>query len=257
MLAVTVLAADSAAAEPCVEGVEVSWVTSDGEQQKLLLEDAARVAFEHGLPARSYKARKGQRHLSGRWWCATTGRHVGFESWLERDHVMLLDFDPMVTGIAAQPFWLSWRNGSGGRTSHAPDFFARRADGSGLVVDCRPVERRPEADMAKFGVTEQACARLGWEYRLVGGIDAVMAGNVRWLAGYRHPRHDLGEVGTRLREAFAIPRGLMEGASAVGDPIAVLPVLFHLLWRQELTAALDRSLGEATRLVTAGSGVGS
>ena len=59
MLAVTVLAADSAAAEPCVEGVEVSWVTSDGEQQKLLLEDAARVAFEHGLPARSYKARKG------------------------------------------------------------------------------------------------------------------------------------------------------------------------------------------------------
>lgn len=35
--------------------------------------------------------------------CATTGAHVGFESWLERDHLMLLDFDPGVVGIAAQP----------------------------------------------------------------------------------------------------------------------------------------------------------
>ena len=26
--------------------------------------------------------------------------HVGYESWLERDHAMLLDFDPEVTGFA-------------------------------------------------------------------------------------------------------------------------------------------------------------
>jgi hypothetical protein len=26
----------------------------------------------------------------------------------------------------------------------------------------------------------------------------------------------------------------MDGAQATGDPIAVLPVLFHLLWRQDL-----------------------
>src|SRR4029077_2464297 len=36
------------------------------------------------------------------------GRHVGFESWLERDHVMALDFDPAVGAIASQPFWLLW-----------------------------------------------------------------------------------------------------------------------------------------------------
>ncbi|HEU4544060.1 MAG TPA: hypothetical protein VFR23_23220 [Jiangellaceae bacterium] len=37
---------------------------------------------------------------SGRWWSATDGGHVGYESRLERDHVMLLDFDPTVVGIA-------------------------------------------------------------------------------------------------------------------------------------------------------------
>jgi hypothetical protein len=32
----------------------------------------------------------------------------------------------------------------------------------------------------------------------------------------------------------------MAGTEAAGDPIAVLPVLFHLLWRYELTADLSR-----------------
>jgi hypothetical protein len=34
--------------------------------------------------------------------------HVGYELWLERDHVMLLDFDRDMVGIASQPFWLLW-----------------------------------------------------------------------------------------------------------------------------------------------------
>jgi hypothetical protein len=157
-------------------------------------------------------------------------------------------------GIAAQPFWLSWPNGSGGRTRHAPDYFARRADGSALVVDCRPVERRPLEDLAKFAATERACVRVGWEYRLVAGVEPVLAGNLRWLAGYRHPRHNAPQVAALLRDVFARPMGLMEGAAAAGDPIAVLPVLFHLLWRQVLTADLRRRLGEATRVVRAGAG---
>ena len=42
-----------------------------------------------------------------------------------------------------------------------------------------------------------------------------------------------------LRAAFAAPVPLMDGAKAAGDPVAVLPVLYHLLWRQELTADLS------------------
>jgi hypothetical protein len=41
---------------------------------------------------------------------ATTDTHIGFESWLERDYLMLTDFDPAVRAIAAQPFWLCWRD---------------------------------------------------------------------------------------------------------------------------------------------------
>ncbi len=83
------------------------------------------------------------------------------------DHLLNLDFDPTVVGIASQPFWLHWIDAAGKPDSHAPDFFARRSDGSAVVVDCRPVERRRPRDVAKFEATARACALAGWEYRLL------------------------------------------------------------------------------------------
>ncbi len=103
---------------------------------------------------------------------------------------MLLDFDPSVVGISSQPFWLFWRSDAGKGISHAPDYFARRDDGTAIVVDC--------------------------------------------LA------------------AFAEPQPLMTGASTVGDPIGVLPVLFHLLWSHELSTDVSVPL-HALSLVSAGT----
>lgn len=232
---------------PALGGFEVGYVTGDGAAHRVELADAWSVRFEEATPVRAFRSRKGQRHLPGRWWSGTDGGHVGYESWLERDHVMLLDFDPTVVGIASQPFWLSWITPEGGSRSHAPDYFARRADGSAVVVDCRPVGRRSKPrDAAAFEATRQVCAEVGWEYRLVGAADTIMVANVRWLAGYRHPRHHLSKITGMLREVFADPAPLMDGAAAVGDPVAVLPVLFHLLWRHDLIVDLSVPLHPST-----------
>jgi hypothetical protein len=51
--------------------------------------------------------------------------------------------------------------------------------------------------MAKFEATAQACAQVGWEYRLVGAADEIVTANVRWLAGYRHPA--MTSRGRRMR----------------------------------------------------------
>jgi len=228
------------------DGIEVSYVLGDGAERRVPLAQAWAVPLERGLPVRRFRSRKGQRHLSGSWWSATTGGHVGFESWLERDHVLHLDFDPSVVGISSQPFWLHWSDAAGTTVTHAPDFFARRRDGSAVVVDCRPVERRRPRDVAKFDATARACALVGWEYRLLGAADALVTANLRWLAGYRHPRHHLPGTVEVLRRVFATPTPLMAGAEAAGDPIAVLPVLFHLLWCHALTIDLLTPLHQAT-----------
>ena len=64
---------------------------------------------------------------------------------------------------------------------------------------------------------------VGWNYRLVGVPDPIVTANLRWLAGYRHPRHDLPDVREVLRRVFVTPTPLMAGTAAAGDPIAVLP----------------------------------
>jgi hypothetical protein len=66
-------------------------------------------------------------------------------------------------------------------------------------------------------MTRQACELVGWEYRLLGAPDQVVTANLRWLAGYRHPRYLDVEVADRLRAAFAEPVALMGGAAAAGD----------------------------------------
>jgi hypothetical protein len=81
---------------------------------------------------------------------------VGFESWLERDRVMLLDFLPGVVAFSSQPFWLTWPAGAK-RRRHAPDFFARLADGTGLVIDVRADDDLEPEDAEAFAVTEEAC----------------------------------------------------------------------------------------------------
>jgi hypothetical protein len=70
------------------DGFEVSYVAGDGAEHRVPLEQAWAVPLEQFIPVRRFRSRKGQRHLSGLWWSATTGGHVGFESWLERDQVL-------------------------------------------------------------------------------------------------------------------------------------------------------------------------
>ncbi|CBG70338.1 MULTISPECIES: TnsA-like heteromeric transposase endonuclease subunit [Streptomyces] len=224
-----------AGADEAVPYVEVSCVDAAGRRRRRPLLDCATVRFEDVVPVRPFRWSRGSRHFPGWYWSATTGQHVGFESWLERDRLVLMDFDPAVAQIASQPFWLHWHDGSRERR-HAPDFFVRRADGSAVVVDVRADDWIAPRDAEAFEVTRRACAEAGWGFERVGVPEAVLLANVRWLSRYRHPRCRQGPVAARLMEVFSQPGPLVPGADAAGDRLATLPVLFHLLWRQELSA---------------------
>lgn len=193
--------------------------------------------FEDVPPVRQFPSYRGQRSFSGEYFAACMERHVGYESWLERDQLMMLDFSPRVRSFAAQPFWLSWQ--SGGKTRrHAPDFFVRMVDGRGVVVDVRADDRIKDEDAAAFAVTAAACESVGWGYRRVGTVDPVLSANVRWLAGYRHRRCLNDAHRDMLVEVFSHPSPLLAGVERVGDRLAMLPSLFHLMWTGVLVADL-------------------
>jgi hypothetical protein len=223
-------------------GFEVGFVDEEGGEARMPLSEAASVPFERAAPVRSFPSYKGQRNYPGFYYAASLDAHVIYESWLERDTAMAMDFQGQMQSFAAQPFWLSWSESERAR-SHAPDFFARTIDDTGIVVDCRPADRIRPPDAEAFAATERACGEVGWEYRLVTGHDPVWLANVRWLAGYRHRRCYRDALVTPLLDTFATARPLIEGVDRVGDPIAVLPTAFHLLWsgllRTDFTVRLD------------------
>ena len=165
-------------------GVEVEFIGADGTRRREPLSSCWNVAFERVAPVRGFASFRGQRNRPGLWWFATTGEHVGHESWLERDRLMALDADPEVVGVAAQPMWLRWTGESGRLVRHAPDYFARRVDGTAVVIDVRPDQRIGEKDAAVFAATGRLCAQVGWEYQRAGELGAVHAANLRWLSGY-------------------------------------------------------------------------
>jgi hypothetical protein len=74
---------------------------------------------------------------------------------------MLLDFDPDVVAVSSQPFCLTWAGRLRARR-HVPDFFARQADGSAVVIDVRPDELVGADDAEVFAATQRACAAVGW-----------------------------------------------------------------------------------------------
>jgi hypothetical protein len=178
-------------------------------------------------------------------------RHVGFESWLERDQLTMLDFSPQVGAFSAQPFWLLW-SCQGKARGHAADFFVRLRDGTGVVVDVRADDGIAPEDADAFEVTAVACASVGWGYRRVGALDPVLAANMRWLAGYRRPRCVREEYRRRLLEVFTEPMPVLAGVAAVGDRIAVLPMLFHLLWAGMLVTDLASAPLSGASLVAVG-----
>ena len=225
-----------------------------GEWCRGVLPGCCGERFEDARPVRSFRFEKGLSSFAGWWYFATTGAHVGFESWLERDHLMLMDFDPAVRAVSSQPFWLRWRDAQGRSRRHAPDFFVRRGDGTGVVVDVRPDERIPQSDAEVFAVTASACALAGWQFRRVGGLDPVLTTNVRWLSRYRHGRCLVPGIAEALLEVFTEGRGLFAGAGLVGERLRALPVLFHLMWQGRLVANLTGGpLSTSTVVRTSGS----
>ena len=62
------------AAEPVGDGgFEIGYVTDDGLEHRVSLSQAWATPFESCSPIRRFTSHKGQRHLSGLWWSATTG----------------------------------------------------------------------------------------------------------------------------------------------------------------------------------------
>jgi hypothetical protein len=256
-----VTSGDADGIDPAVGDTEVSRADPDGTVArasfrdaagKVSIADLALVRAEQlaaGRPWRVFRWRQGQAHYSGWYWSATTGGHVVYESRLELARLLLADFDPRVTAIAAQPFLVTAP--SGGRVRrHVPDFLLADRDGGVCVVNVKPADQLAVPRVAEaLAWAGEVFAARGWRHEVWSGADPVLLANVRFLAGYRYP----GRVDADL-VAAVVDRG--DAAAGIGDLEGAWPgragevraAVLHLVWRGVFRADLSVPLSAGTVL---------
>src|SRR5688572_26100827 len=109
--------------------------------------------------------------LNGLFPSLKTGRMVWYESFLERDFIHLLEFDPSVVTFAEQPLTLAYAYQ--GKTRHyTPDFHVHYASQCQVLVECKPAAFVDHQDNPlKFAAAQAWCAERGWTFRVVTEVD--------------------------------------------------------------------------------------
>lgn len=234
------------------------WSVDDDDDWQTRPADAtlANLPLERARPAREFVSWPGKRNYEGLWWSSTTRAHVGFESLLERDALLWLDWSPDVVAISSQPLAFLWPKGTSGHRSHVPDYFVRLANGDGKLVDVRGEAGQSEKALAQFAMTREVCDLVGWQYEVWPGLPGGPAESLRWLAGYRQDRcAPSPETRDRIVAAFDHGAALGDGVDRVARfasvaSEAVLANVYHLLWARTLSADLDSPLSMTTMVVS-------
>jgi hypothetical protein len=163
----------------------------------------------------------------GWWWSATNGKLVHYGSAAMRLHVMLLDRDPRICGLATRPLELRWHVSSGVR-SHAPQLMFRLADGQGGLADCTGRSELSRHQRSLAAAVGEICAAVGWRYWVLGPVDPIYRRNVTLAGGIPTPAASRWPVtGCRttggLRRARAAVGGRAQDRGSAGHASRAVP----------------------------------
>jgi hypothetical protein len=230
-----------------IDAFAISYRHLESGVTRCLLSDATHIPFHEVEPIRTFPAHRRQSHLTGLYWWATTGRLVPYESQLEMGVLMTLDYDPGVEAVAAQPFRLHSTLRDGKPFDHVPDFFVLLEGGRGRVIDVTRAERLdvPRRRLS-FEYTARACGLAGWEYHVETEPDPMLLTNLSALAGFRREPAGLSLCADAIVERCATATTIGALSAEIGPAAMVRPVVFHLLWKQRLTADLNERLTDET-----------
>lgn len=193
------------------------------------------------MPVRSIP--RNYRTVTGTVPVAAIGRSVAFESPLERDFYILIDFDDRVESVEEQPLQVVYLHHNGANRRYTPDALVIYKSASGL----RPtlfeikgsqelVEKWDELE-PRFRAAHRYCKDRGWRFRIMNErrIRSPFLDNAKLLR--RHRSRNVDElVVQRIRMILRQQPGLNVAALLLEleDRTSIsrghlLPVIWHLL----------------------------
>ncbi len=208
---------------------------------------------------------KNYRNLTGLVHSTRTQSSSMFESTLERDFLLLLDFDPAVARYEEQPVMVEYDDSDGRRHRYTPDILVHYHRDSVSGSTLRPLlgEIKYRDDLRqhwveykpKFKAAYRYAKARGWRFQLITEreIRTPYLANVKFLRSYRREPIDESRL-TLIRETLgelqqADPGQLL--AAITGDrwhQAELLPSLWHLVALTQVGAELSQPLTMRSRL---------
>lgn len=173
-----------------------------------------------------------------------------YESALERDFFLQLDFDPQVVRFVPQPVLIPWVNAKGRRVKYPPDALVHYADGRrpGLFEVKYVAEVREKADdlRRKFRAAREFAREHGWTFTLVTErtIRAPSLKNIQFLRPYLTRTYDeqrKEQLLAALGWEVSTPDALLAHFHPDERP-HLIPVLWHLIATQRIETDLNLPL---------------
>lgn len=215
------------------------------------------------MPVRSIP--KNSRSLTGK--IIDSRRHtaVAFESALERDLYLLLDFDPSVAHFEEQPVTIAYQDPAGVNRTYTPDVLVHYVPDRRSQRDHRSVlyEIKYRDDLrthwheyrTKFKAARRYARSQGWVFRLITEreIRTPYLKNAKFLRQYRYRSFDSRACHRML--AILAGRGETEPETLLAflssdrwERVRLLPVLWHLIAIRQVGADLTVPLTMSSRI---------
>lgn len=215
------------------------------------------------MPARTVP--KNYRNLTGLVYNSRTRSLSAFESTLERDYLLLLDFDLAVEFYEEQPATIEYRDSSGSLRRYTPDVFVRYRS----TVDITPVplcvlcevKYRDHLRLSwgeykpRFKAARRYAREHGWRFRLITEreIRTPYLANIKFLRQYQDLAVDNAQQSLLLQTLAKRPETDVEGLVAAmtedrWHQARWLPVLWHLIAQRRVGVNLKQPLTQGSRL---------
>jgi hypothetical protein len=208
---------------------------------------------------------KNYRNLTGLVPNSRTQTMTAFESTLERDFLLLLDFDPDVEYYEEQPCKITYHDETGQRRTYTPDVFVRYRTARGEVGGSTPhlceVKYRDDlrqhwtAYRPKFRAAQRYARQQGWQFRVVTErhVRTPYLENVKFLVSYRVMHVDDAHQAQLLRLLSEVKETDPVSLLALISPdrwrqAQLLPTLWQLIARRQVGTDLAQPLTMRSRL---------
>lgn len=138
------------------------------------------------MPVRKIRNYRGRRHTIGKYPSIKLGRMVTFESQIELDFIVTLDYEKAVNWFEEQPLTIDFQR-DGKLHHYTPDFLYSEGEHH-ILAECKPAKfTKTRSNLSKFAVATQWCAVQGWQFRVITDTalrEGFRLKNIKFLSNY-------------------------------------------------------------------------